>query len=38
MGKIDYKDVPNIIKSGDRKLAGKTLSPSGLFLVKVEYE
>lgn len=38
MGKMDYKEIPHIIESGDRKLAGKTVSASGLFLVKVEYE
>ena len=37
-GKIDVKDVQNIIKEGDRTKAGKTLPPHGLFLVKVEYE
>ena len=37
MGKIDVKDIPDIIKSGDRMRAGKTLSPNGLFLLKVEY-
>ena len=37
MGKILPEDIPHIIETGDRKLAGKTLSPSGLFLLKVEY-
>ncbi len=37
MGKIDVKDIPDNIKSGDRMRAGKTLSPNGLFLLKVEY-
>ena len=37
MGKISPEDIPHIIENGDRKLAGKTLSPSGLFLLKVEY-
>ena len=37
MGKIEVKDIPNIIKQGDRAKSGKTLPPSGLFLLKVEY-
>ncbi|MBO5349538.1 MAG: tRNA pseudouridine(38-40) synthase TruA [Clostridia bacterium] len=37
MGKIKPEEIPDIITKGDRKLAGKTLPPNGLFLVKVEY-
>lgn len=37
-GKIDPKDIPNIINSGDRNLAGKTLPPNGLYLVEVKYK
>ena len=37
IGKIDAKNISNIIKSGDRKKAGKTLPPNGLYLVNVEY-
>ena len=37
-GKIEPKDIPNIIESKDRSKAGKTLPPHGLFLVKVEYK
>lgn len=37
MGKTNPEEIPEIIKQGDRKLAGKTLPPSGLFLMKVEY-
>ena len=37
MEKIKPEEIPQIIKKGDRKLAGKTLPPGGLFLVKVEY-
>ena len=37
MGKTKPEEIPEIIKQGDRKLAGKTLPPSGLFLMKVEY-
>lgn len=36
--KIKPEDIPNIIKSGDRKKAGKTLPPYALYLVEVEYE
>ena len=35
--KIKPNDIPNIIESKDRKLAGKTLPPHGLFLVNVNY-
>jgi len=37
MGKIPVEDIPSIIAEGDRMRAGKTLPPSGLFLLKVEY-
>lgn len=37
LGKIKSEDIPEIILSGDRKRAGKTLPPQGLYLVKVEY-
>ncbi|MBP3708428.1 MAG: tRNA pseudouridine(38-40) synthase TruA [Clostridia bacterium] len=37
MGKIPVENIPEIIAEGDRSKAGKTLSPSGLFLMKVEY-
>ena len=37
LGKIKPEDIPSIIDSKDRTKAGKTLPPSGLFLVKVEY-
>ena len=36
-GKIKPEDVPEIIKSGDRKKAGRTLPPHGLYLVNVNY-
>ena len=38
LGKIEPKEIKNIIESKDRQKAGKTLAPQGLFLVKVEYE
>ena len=37
MGKTKPEEITNIITKGDRKLAGKTLPPNGLFLIKVEY-
>lgn len=38
LGKIEPKEIPNIIKSKDRTKAGKTLPPYALYLVKVQYE
>lgn len=38
IGKIPPSDIPNIIASCDRKLAGKTLPPEGLTLEKVFYK
>ena len=32
-----YLNIKNIIESKDRKNAGKTLPPQGLYLLKVEY-
>lgn len=37
-GKIDYKEMPQIIASCDRKRAGITAPPDGLFLTEVYYE
>ena len=37
LGKIDYKDIPEIIDSKDRTRGGKTLPPHGLYLVEVLY-
>jgi len=37
LGKILPEEIPDIIKSGDRQRAGKTLPPQGLYLFKVEY-
>lgn len=36
-GKINAGDIPSIIKSGDRKKAGITVIPDGLYLNKVFY-
>ena len=38
IGKIEPSEIENIIKSKNREMAGKTLPPQGLYLVKVEYE
>lgn len=38
MGKIKPEDIPVIIDSKDRRLAGKTLPPYGLCLEKVYYK
>ena len=35
--KITPQEIPTIILSGKRELAGKTLPPNGLFLLSVEY-
>ncbi len=37
LGKIKSYDISKIILSGDRQMAGKTLPPQGLYLLKVEY-
>ncbi len=37
LGKIAPEEIPEIIKSGDRKRAGRTLPPHGLYLVNVNY-
>ena len=37
-GKIDSRAIPSILRSKDRTLAGKTVSPGGLYLNKVFYE
>ena len=37
IGKIEPNDIPKIIESKDRKLAGKTLPAVGLYLVEVNY-
>ena len=37
LGKIKSENIPDIIMKGDRALAGPTLPPNGLFLVKPYY-
>ncbi len=37
LGKIEPKEIENIIKSEKRENAGKTLPPQGLYLLNVEY-
>ena len=36
-GKIDHKEIPDIIKSCDRRRAGITAKPQGLYLKEVIY-
>ena len=38
IGKIEPQYVKKIIEEKDRKLAGKTLPPNGLYLVDVVYD
>ena len=38
IGKIEPKEIPNIIKSQKRENAGKTLPAHGLYLVEVNYD
>ena len=38
LGKIEPKEIVNIIEAEDREKAGKTLPPQGLYLVSVEYD
>ena len=37
LGKIKESDIPSIIESKNRQMAGKTLPPQGLYLVNVKY-
>ena len=37
IGKIEPSDVKEILEAKDRLRAGKTLPPTGLYLVNVEY-
>lgn len=37
LGNIEPEEIPNIIESKKRENAGKTLKPSGLYLVEVYY-
>ena len=37
-GKISVGQIPAIIDSGDRTLAGKTMPPEGLYLNRVTYK
>jgi tRNA pseudouridine38-40 synthase len=36
-GNISVNDIDDIISSRDRKRAGSTLPPQGLYLVEVKY-
>jgi tRNA pseudouridine38-40 synthase len=37
MGRIKSKEIPSIIESLERKRAGRTAPPQGLYLVEVYY-
>ncbi len=37
MGRVLHSDIPGIIESGDRRRAGRTAPPQGLYLMKVFY-
>ena len=37
-GRIDYKDIEEIILSLDRTKAGKTAGPEGLTLLQINYD
>ena len=37
-GKLRAEDIPDILASGDRTLAGPTVPPGGLYLTKLWYE
>ncbi|MBQ1834439.1 MAG: tRNA pseudouridine synthase A, partial [Oscillospiraceae bacterium] len=37
-GKLTPEDIPRILDSGDRTLAGPTVPPGGLYLTKLWYE
>jgi tRNA pseudouridine38-40 synthase len=36
-GKISFEEIPQIISAGDRRRAGITAPPEGLFLKEIEY-
>ena len=36
-GRIDFRDIPDIIKSGDRRRAGITAPACGLYLKEIFY-
>ena len=37
-GKFAPEDIPAILESGDRTLAGPTVPPGGLYLTRIWYE
>ncbi|MDR0905107.1 MAG: tRNA pseudouridine(38-40) synthase TruA [Oscillospiraceae bacterium] len=37
-GKIAVEDIPRLLESGDRRLAGPTVPPSGLYLSRIWYD
>lgn len=37
-GKLEPREIPELLKSGDRRLTGPTMPPQGLYLNRVWYE
>lgn len=37
-GKLDYRDIPAILESGNRTLAGPTVPPGGLYMTQLWYD
>lgn len=37
-GKIDPRDIPRLLSTGDRRLFGPTVPPSGLYLTRIWYD
>jgi tRNA pseudouridine38-40 synthase len=37
LGKLSPEDIPRILDSGDRCLAGPTVPPQGLYMTDVRY-
>jgi len=37
-GKLTPEDIPEILASGDRSLAGPTVPPGGLYMTRLWYE
>ena len=38
MGKLDADDIPEILASRNRTLAGPTAPPQGLYMTRVDYD
>ena len=37
-GKLSPQDIPSILESGNRTLAGPTVPPEGLYMTKLWYD